>query len=187
MDKKFDIKYTLRIAGVLLIICAVCAALLGTVNHLTKDKIASNTLARMNESISLIFGDGISTEEVTDRDFDGTVKHVFFVRDPDGNALGYAVNAVPTGFKADIEMMVGVTLAGKCKSVEIISMSETPGVGTKVGEKAFLDQYHNAHGELVLKENIDAVSGATISSRAVNLAVNESLSAVGGIINETES
>ncbi len=181
MEKRFDIRYILRIAGVLFIICALTALLLSAVNFLTKDKIAENAQARMNESISLIFGDGISAEK-TDMEFEAPVNGIYEVYSSDGTMLGYAVYTVPVGFKGDIEMMVGVTLAGHCKSVEIISMSETPGLGTKTGEPAFLDQYHNASGNLMLEEDIMPVAGATISSRAVNTAVNAALEAVGGII-----
>ncbi|MBR6513368.1 MAG: FMN-binding protein [Clostridia bacterium] len=184
MEKKFDILYFLRIAGVLLIICALSAALLATVNYFTADRIKANNEARMKESIVRIFGDSIEIEKVESDSFESPIKDVYKVFSADKTMLGYAVNAVPTGFKGDIEMMVGVTYAGKCKSVEIISMSETPGVGTKVGESDFLDQYHNKSGELVLKDNIQPVAGATISSRAVNLAVNESLKAVEVVRNE---
>lgn len=181
MEKKFDVMYILRIAGVLFIICSVVALLLSAVNLLTHARIAENAQARMNESIALIYGDNI-TATVMKGEYSAPVSSIYEVYLEDGTKVGYAVYSVPTGFKGDIEMMVGVTLAGHCKSVEIISMSETPGLGTKAGDATFLDQYRNATGELVLEENIDAVAGATISSRAVNSGVNAALEAVGGII-----
>ena len=181
MEKKIDIKYFARIGGVLFVICALTALLLASVNYLTADKIELNSQARMNDSIALIFGEGIATEEVSG-DFQDPVSSVYEVYDTGGTKLGYAVYAVPTGFKGDIEMMVGVTLAGNCKSVEIISMSETPGLGTRVGESDFLEQYHNAQGTLVLERDIMPVAGATISSRTVNTAVNAAINAVGGLI-----
>ena len=181
MDKKFDIMYVLRIAAVLLIICALTALLLAAVNSFTKDRIALNSQLRMNESIEKIFGDAINAQQVN-KEYQAPIDSIYEVYDTKGTKLGYAVYAVPTGFKGDIEMMVGVTLAGHCKSVEIISMSETPGLGTKVGESAFLDQYHNAQGTLVLETDIMPVAGATISSRTVNIAVNAAINAVGGLI-----
>lgn len=181
MEKRFDIRQILRIGLVLFIICALVALLLSVVNELTKDKIAENTQLRMDESVAAIFGKGITTKAV-DKSFEAPVKTVYEVIDADGTLQGYAVYVVPKGFKGGIEMMVGVTLGGNCKSVEIISMSETPGVGTKVGETDFLSQYHNKGGELVLNEDIDAVASATISSRAVNNGVNAAIKAAGGII-----
>ncbi len=181
MEKKFDIKDILRIGIVLFIICALIALLLSAVNELTKEKIEENAQARMDESISVIFGDGIQTSLI-DKSFNDPVKQVYEVKDANGHLQGYAVYAVPVGFKGDIEIMVGVTVAGNCKSVEIISMSETPGLGTKVGNEDFLSQYHNKYGSLVLGEDIIPVAGATISSKTVNGAVNEAINAVGGII-----
>ena len=180
MEKKFDFLYILRIAGVLFLISALVALLLSAVNMLTEDKIAANSLDRMNDSIAGIFGGDITSVKL-DGVFQAPVKDIYEVYDGNDSLLGYAVYAVPTGFKGDIEMMIGVTLAGNCKNVEIISMSETPGLGTKVGEAAHLDQYHNAEGHLVLGEDIIPVAGATISSRTVNTAVNAAVNAVGGI------
>ena len=179
MEKRFDVRYILRIAGVLLIICALVALMLSAVDLLTKDKIAENAQARMDESISLIFGDAITTKKVNS-DFQAPVDSIYEVYSTDGNMVGYAVYTVPQGFKGDIEMMVGVTLGGHCKSVEIISMSETPGLGTKAGEPAFLDQFRNTN-KPVLGEDVIPVAGATISSRAIDTAVNAALNAVGGI------
>lgn len=181
MEKTFDLKYILRIGGILFIICALTALLLAAVNAVTADKIAANSQAKMEASISSIFGDGISAAD-TELKFDTSVKNVYEVKDDKGDLLGYAVYAVPVGFKGDIEMMVGFTSEGVLKSVEIITMSETPGLGTKVGESAFIDQYKDKSGELVLGTDITAVAGATISSRTVNDAVNEAQEAVGGII-----
>ncbi|MBQ4562830.1 MAG: FMN-binding protein [Clostridia bacterium] len=179
MEKKFDLLYILKIAGVLFIICGLTALMLSAVNLVAKDKIAENAQARMNESIALIFGEGITTEQV-EKDFQAPVNSIYKVYSADGNILGYAVYTVPVGFKGDIEMMVGVTLGGHCKSVEIISMSETPGLGTKAGEDSFLDQFHNVT-EPVVGDNIIPVAGATISSRAINTAVDAAIKAVGGI------
>ena len=181
MEKRFDLIYIIKIAGVLFIICALVALMLSAVNLVTADKIAENAQARMNESIALIFGDAITTKEVSG-EYQAPVISVYEVYREDGVLEGYAVYTVPTGFKGDIEMMVGVTLAGNCKSVEIISMSETPGLGTKAAEPSFLDQYRNSAAPLTVKENITPVAGATISSRAVNDGVNAALNAAGGII-----
>lgn len=181
MEKKFDIMYYVRIGGVLFLICTLTALLLAVVNNFTADKIELNSAARRNDSIALIFGDGITATEVKQENAD-PVQAVYEVFDVNGIKLGYAVHSKPVGFKGDIEMMVGITLAGHCKSVEIISMSETPGLGTKVGESSFLGQYNNKTGNLVLDEDIQPCAGATISSRTVNDAVNASFEAVGGLI-----
>ncbi len=180
MEKKFDFKFILRVAGVLFIICAITALLLATVNEFTAERISANAAQRMEDSIAKIFGDGIEIAEV-EGDYEEPVNAVYLVSNG-GVPQGYAVYTIPTGFKGDIEMMVGVTLAGNCHKVEFISMSETPGLGTKVQNDEFLAQYDNAFGDLVIKENIQPVAGATISSSAVNEGINAALETVGGII-----
>ena len=180
MKKNFDVKFILRVAGVLFVICSVTALLLATVNEFTAERIAANASQRMEDSISKIFGENIEISTV-EGEYDSPVNTVYLVKS-NGVPKGYAVYTIPTGFKGDIEMMVGVTLAGNCHKVEFISMSETPGLGTKVQNEEFLAQYNNAFGDLVIKENIQPVAGATISSSAVNEGINAALEAVGGII-----
>lgn len=181
MGKKFDVKYILRIAVVLFIICALTALLLAVVNGLTAVKIAENAEAKMNNSIYKIFGEEISPPELKEGSYTDAVKNVYEIKDTNGSFMGYAVYTVPVGFKGDIEMMVGINPDMSVKSVEIINLSETPGLGTKVKDEAFIGQYNDKSGDLELKEDIIPVAGATISSRAVNDGINEAVKAAGGI------
>ena len=174
-----DFKFIAKVGLSLFVICSIVALMLAVVNGLTKDKIVENSNKQMQETISSIFGDGIELKE-TDVSPSETVATVYQV-ERDGSKIGYAVYAVPQGFKGPIEMMVGINLDGSIMDVEIVSLSETPGLGSKVAEDAFIAQYKNATAPYTVKENISPVAGATISSKAVTAGVNAALEAVGGL------
>jgi Na+-translocating ferredoxin:NAD+ oxidoreductase subunit G len=98
---------------------------------------------------------------------------LFFVIRKDGEPFAVALEDYGQGFGGELGVMIGVELeSGNLVGVGITTMMETPGVGTKVREKSFLKQFHGMNKETVFKVRkdgggIDAVSGATISCRAV--------------------
>ena len=179
MEEKKGLRYFIRITCTLLAIAAVMAFALAAVNEVTKDRIEQNNIAEMNAVISKIFGDGISSEEL-DAEKSDPVKAIYKI-EKDGAFQGYAVKCAPMGFKAEIEMIVGVTPEGTVKAVRIITLSETPGLGAKVAEDEFLSRFDGKSEGLEVKVNIQEVAGATISSRAVTEAVNAAVIAVKGL------
>lgn len=182
MEEKKNFKYFVRVAGVLFIICSLTALLLSFVNALTKDKIQENAQKKMTETISVLFEGEIKTE-VIDIESDAPVSAVYEIKNND-SVVGYAVYLIQNGFKAEIELMVGVNLDGSCRGVRIISDSETPGLGAKIKEESFYNQYEGGYGNYVVKENITPIAGATISSKAVTDAVNSAIQTLknGGIV-----
>ena len=171
VKKKGGAAYFIRIAGVLTLICSVIALLLAVVNMLTKDTIAANIEKEKIEAISRIFGDVDDVEA-----FDADLHEVYLVKYKDG-VLGYTVTVKPQGYGGEIEMLVGIEPGGSVVGIEIISMSETPGVGSRVkSDPDFLPQFKGMTGTLSVGENVDAISGASISSKAVVSGVNEALS-----------
>ena len=179
MEEKKGLKYFIRITLTLLAIAAVMAFALAAVNEATKDRIAENNLNEMNSVISKIFGEGIESSKL-DAAVSDPVKEIYSISKGE-EFLGYAVKCAPMGFKAEIEMIVGVVPDGSVKSVRIISLSETPGLGAKVADEAFLSQFDGTSGGLEVKVNISEVAGATISSRTVTNAVNAAVEAVSQI------
>lgn len=162
--------YFIRIAGVLTLICSVIALLLAVVNMLTKDTIAANTEKEKIEAISRIFGDVDDVEAYSAEDHE-----VYLVMYKKG-VLGYTVTVKPQGYGGEIEMLVGIEPGGSVVGIEIISMSETPGVGSRVkSDPDFLPQFKGMTGTLTVGDNVDAISGASISSKAVTSGVNEAL------------
>ncbi|MFA5143338.1 MAG: FMN-binding protein [Candidatus Omnitrophota bacterium] len=99
----------------------------------------------------------------------------------DNKAAGYCINVTAKGYGGPIYMVVGVEPAGTIRGIRILSHSETPGIGAAINEVSsvgrtpwFLAQFTGKRaGAIRLKKDVDAVSGATVSSAAVTNAVNE--------------
>ena len=93
-----------------------------------------------------------------------------------GELIGYVTQLTVTGCQGPVEVLTGFDLNGSILAVQPggQSFKETPGLGSKVQEAKFRDQFAGLSVPLKLKENVDAVSGATISSASVVSAVNAS-------------
>lgn len=105
---------------------------------------------------------------------------LFFVVKRDGEPAAVALEGVGQGFAGDVGVMIGVDLASTgVTGVGVTTMSETPGVGTRVREETFTAQFSGLTGDVfqVKKDGgtIDAITGATVSSRAVTAAVTAAL------------
>ena len=183
VDQKKSFLQTATIGAKLLLICAIVAGVVSFVFSLTAEQYALNVQATKNEAMGKIFGlTEPKCEELAANGFEdaGTVYKVF-----DGAVhTGYCVEVKSGGFGGDMMLMVGYTVDCTVLGVEIISMSETPGLGSKAGEPAFLSQFAGKTDTLVLGEDIDAISGATISSKAVTDGVNLAFETLQGVLSQ---
>ena len=178
MKTESTVKYVLRLALTLLAITAVVAAVLAGVNSVTAPAIAELTAQKTQEAIELVLPGG--GEEV---DFPETV----LVSTVYASDTGYAVEVTPGGFDNTITMMVGVDKAGNVLGISIISHTETAGLGavaaagTPAGE-AFRNEFVGASGSVSVTKDggdVEAITGATITSRAICVGVNAALEVVG--------
>ena len=177
MKTESTVKYVLRLAVTLLLITAFVAAALAGVNSITAPAIAELTAQKTQEAIEAVLPGG---GEVVDFPETALVSKVY------ASDAGYAVEVTPGGFDNTITMMVGVDTEGKVLGISIISHTETAGLGavaaatTSAGE-AFRAQFvGNAGSVAVTKDGgtLDAITGATITSRAVCAGVNAALDCV---------
>jgi electron transport complex protein RnfG len=144
--------------------------MLAVVNAVTKETIDENTAKEKTEAISRIFGEIDDASLVEDQD------HELYLVTKDAEVLGYTVTVKPQGYGGEIEMLVGLTPDKKVAGIQIISMSETPGVGSKIkSDPNFLTQFTGRGEVFTIGENVDAISGASISSRAATAGINEAL------------
>lgn len=102
-----------------------------------------------------------------------------------GHKIGYIVPAESKGYGGKIKMLVAVTPEGKVIDYNVLAMNETPGLGDKGAKSPFRDQFAGKAGaDLVVvkdqtkKNNIQALTGATITSRAVTKGVKEAVDQV---------
>lgn len=100
--------------------------------------------------------------------------------DGKGELLGYAVTVSENGYGGEIKMLVCFDKYGKVNGMGVISMSETSGVGTRITGEGFFDQFTGkigpfkfVKGTVSRKNDIAAISGASISSKAAVGAVNK--------------
>ena len=170
-------KKYLKPALVLFAVCAATALILAAVNALTAKKIAENQSAAETEAVYAVFGDGVECAELSDIP-DGVKRIVVVSRG--GEVLGWCVSVSPNGFGGNIDMVVGISPDKKIVGISITALSETPGLGSRVAEAQYLAGYEGLGGDIKLGSGIDAISGATISSRSVLTGVNRALDAVSG-------
>ena len=160
----------LKTGAMLLAVCAIVTLVLAMVNFLTKDMAAANKQKDTDIAIKELFPTcTASTEEETVHG--APINGVYKVMEKDTH-IGYAVGVIASGFGGDIEMLVGIGYGGVVNGVKIISMSETPNVGSRVNDSEYLSGYKGLSGELVIGQDVDAISGATVSSKAVLAGVN---------------
>ena len=108
-----------------------------------------------------------------------------------GQPVGYAINVEASGSQGTISMMVGIDMDGAVTGVSIVTNSETSGIGSKVMSNEpltngtrVLDQFIGksaADGVLSVGSNVDAITGATVSTKGVTTGVNAALAAAGVI------
>lgn len=163
---------TVRMGGSLLIICAVVALVVSFVNAITVDIIAEAEARQKREAIGRIFGERAAIAE-----FDALEGTNALYAIADG-VEGYCVDLDAKGFGGKINMMVGVGADGTLMGVEIVSLSETPGLGARVNNAEYLRQYVGKGSGLTIGKEISAISGATISSKAVLTGVNTAVAAL---------
>ena len=177
MKTESNVMYILRLALTLLIITSVVAAALAGVNSITAPAIAKLTAEKTQAAIEAVLPGGGEEIDFAPADL---VSKVY------KGESGYAVEVTPGGFDNTITMMVGVDFEGKVLGIDIISHTETAGLGavadaeTPAGQNFRAQFVGNSGSVAVTKDGgtLDAITGATITSRAVCVGVNAALAAV---------
>ncbi len=181
MKQESTVKYIFRLTATLLAICAVVALALAGANAITKDRIAKNKERKTVEALQQVLEGATEFQEIPFTDDKGMVSKVY-----KAEGCGYAVEVVPSGFGGDITMMVGVSFEGEVLGISIISHAETPGLGAVADANtdkgvAFREQFKGLVGGITIgdgENQIDSLSGATISSQAIVEGVNAALECV---------
>ena len=180
MKTESTVMYVLRLALILLAITAVVAALLAGVNSVTAPIIDKLNAEKTQKAIEAVLPGGGESVDFPATDLVSVVYK--------GEA-GYAVQVAPAGFDGPITMMVGVDFDGNVLGISIIKHTETAGLGavaaatTSAGE-TFRGNFVGKSGSVSVTKDggeIDSITGATITSRAVCAGVNAALGCVAGM------
>jgi len=164
----------------------ISGALLVSVNLLTKDRIASNKQKEIEAAVlRVIPGTKASQKIYEEKDFT-----VYQGKDDQGNLLGFAINTAAGGFQDKILYIFGLNIQlTRISSLYVLNQKETPGLGAKIAnERAFLQFWEGkecsrplslrkppVEKEKLAASEVNTITGATVSSRAVLSSVNAAL------------
>ena len=178
---------------ILTVITLVSGLLLGRAYEVTKAPIAQSQENAKKEAWQAVFPDAdldafeeadvdtdVADQVIADLGVEATIDEVCTV---DGGETGYVITATDSeGYGGDIQVVVGITADGTVSGISFLSISETAGLGMNAQNESFYGQYVGVQTDkfYVSKdggegEPIDAISGATITTRAVTGAVNAAL------------
>lgn len=195
MKKNTIIKDTL----ILTLITLVAGGLLGMVYEVTKEPIAQQAEKEKQEAYKAVFEDADSFEVcveaddadlvayLTENGFEAqTVNEVMEAKDASGETIGYALNMTTSeGYGGDISFSMGVTLDGTLNGISILEINETAGLGMNATKDEFkgqfagkqVDAFEVTKSGAASDNEINAISGATITSKAITGGVNAGLCA----------
>ncbi len=191
-------KKILKDAFALLMITLVAGILLGYVYSITKEPIATQERLTKENSCQEVFSDAVTFEADTE-DLEAaqaamvqegyevqTLSEILAAKDSSGQLLGYVLSIVdPEGYGGDISFMMGIRLDGTLNGISILSISETAGLGMNADTDAFKSQFVGIQADQIAfsktgataDNEIDALSGATITTTAMTNGVNAGLAA----------
>ncbi len=165
----------------LLLIAAVAGLALGFTNAITKGPIDEQTIAAANAARESVLPgmDNFEQIQAAEEGIDNA-----YIAYKGGDIAGYTAQITTQGYGGEIEVMVGMDSSGVITGINVggSNFSETAGLGAKVKNDDFKDQFRGLMPPLVLNEDIDAVTAATISSRAVTDAVNRACDFLIGLL-----
>ncbi len=191
-------KDVLKTGFILFLICAIAAFCLAMTNELTKDKIDEQKAIASEKAKKAVLPTAISFEALDDATLSditanfAPVKEGFKGLDAEGQVVGYVFKSTPSGFGGDVEVITGLDLNDTVTGVRIGSHAETPGLGAKAVEPEFYEQYSGMSAAQMIgvsktapsDTDIQAITGATISSKAITKGVNASIDAYHSIVSK---
>lgn len=171
-----------RLGAILFVICAVASLMLSVTNNITAPVIEQRNIQANNESRQEVLKVAEEFNEV--KDVKGDLIEEVYQGTKGGEVVGYTIKTTPKGYGGKVEVMVGISNDGKISGVKIGNHSETPGLGSKSADPSFKDQYNGkstktplnvVKGNASNENDIVAISGATITSKAVTAGVNAAM------------
>ena len=187
-------KEMIKNTAILLVITVVAGLVLGLVYQVTKDPIAVQEARKKQEACQEVFQDAASFEamEVRAVDVSGwaeagyaqeSIDEVMSATDASGSLLGYVITVTTKeGYGGEIQFSIGVRTDGTVNGMSILSISETAGLGMRAEEVLKpqfagkqIEKFEYTKSGAIAESQIDAISGATITTNAVTNGVNAGL------------
>lgn len=164
-------KELIKLSAILCAITFAASLLLAGVNKLTLPRIAQAEAIAAENAMKSMLVQADSFKEIAENVFEGI---------KGDETVGYCVTVYPAGFAGEIKLLVGIGSDDKVKGIEILSHSETAGLGAKATDESFKDRFKEKNpyinvvkGETGSPDEVQAITGATVTSRAVAGGVKE--------------
>lgn len=178
MKKNSSLKEILVPAVMLFIISLICTALLAGTNMLTKDKIEKIAIQTENEAKSAVLSEATEFSDAKTVTVNGT-EYTYYEGSLNGDVKGYVIPVTTKSYGGALSLMVGISAdEAKITGIGITEINDTPGLGMKAKNNDFLSQFTGKESGLNVVKNgasgneIQAITSATITSKAVTGAVN---------------
>lgn len=182
MNKTIEI---IKTALILFLITAIAALLLAIVNMKTAPLIEINNQKKITDALAAIMPEAKNFEEITDvseydgiaKKYDGEIQNLYIAKSENGENAGVCAIVETKGYDSGLTTAVGVN-NNKVTAIEIISHNETPGLGANAAKPEFTEQFSGKEKGIEAVKNgasendIDAISGATLTSKGVTRSVN---------------
>ncbi|SCG83765.1 electron transport complex protein RnfG [Proteiniborus sp. DW1] len=176
----------IKLGLILFIITAIAAALLGFANEVTSDIIAQVQEEESNKARQEVLPSAEKFTPLEENEFNAIVaennrvKEVYIGKNSVDELVGYTIKTIASGYGGDIEIITGISVEGQITGMKVVSHSETPGLGANSTKPDFQNQFTGksvSSNISVVKSapndtEIQAISGATITSNAVSNGVN---------------
>jgi electron transport complex protein RnfG len=168
-------KGPVRLIVVLFLVCGIAAGSLAFVNAATKDRIAEFARTEKIEAMKRVLPEAEQFIETSPaKVWDGQ---------KGGRVVGRVLAASIQGYSGPIQSFVGLDASNAVTGVSVLTQSETPGLGARITEEKFLKQFRGLGAEaMALRRDdpagrVDAITAATISSRAVATSLRRAIEA----------
>ncbi len=169
-------KETLRYGFILAMICVVASGLLAGMNSLTKAKIIAQAQAEEETALREVMPQGEHFEPIKK----GEDIIYYKALNKDGKLIGVAFKASGKGYSSVVDTLVGMSRDGTVIAVKILNQNETPGLGNRITEPSFTGRFSNKNVQDLT--GVQAITGATISSKAVLNSVQEKAKEIQALI-----
>lgn len=186
MHKKTKSPGIIKTGIILFLITGIAALILASVNSVTAPMITANETEKQMTAMTTVLPEADKFEELTEDIKSENVLGIYAGK-KDKKTVGYAVLVESMGYGGAISMVVGVDKDNKITGIDITSQSETPGLGANCSNEEFKNQFIGKTSEITVVKNnakdnqIDAITSATITSKAVTNGVNIAVEAVKSI------
>lgn len=187
----------IRLTGTLVAICLIAAVLLVFTNNYTDPIIKENDRIKAEAAIKEVLPMGDTFEAVPEEIIAKMTENPEYanivgatVGKKGTDVVGYAIKFATDGYGGKFEAMVGVDIEGKISGLSIGNNSETPGFGKKAELPAFYEQYVGKETGVTLANGnatdnqINQITGATVTSKAVNLGANQAIAVAKALANQ---